>query len=144
MGRWRWMGAVALAAAGTVVSPVAAAPDPAATVETADETELRPCRGMPEVLCGTLTRPLDPVDPDAGTIDIGFELHPSRTGVAEGTIVTVEGGPGYSSTASRDWYLELYAEGRLTLSWNDYDMAATATVSGSVDGEAVELTMPAP
>lgn len=36
------------------------------------------------------------------------------------------------------------AEGRLALSWNDYDMAAVATVSGTIDGEAVELTMPAP
>ncbi|MDQ3781725.1 MAG: hypothetical protein M3349_02150, partial [Actinomycetota bacterium] len=36
------------------------------------------------------------------------------------------------------------AEGRLALAWNDYDMAATATVSGTIDGEAVELTMPAP
>ncbi|MDQ3781446.1 MAG: alpha/beta hydrolase, partial [Actinomycetota bacterium] len=108
MGRWRWMGAVVLAVVGTVGSPVAAAPESAATVDTADETELRPCRGMPQVLCGTLTRLLDPADPHAGTIDIGFELHPARSGGSEGTIVTVEGGPGYSSTASRDWFLELY------------------------------------
>ncbi len=36
------------------------------------------------------------------------------------------------------------ASGRLSVSWNDYDSYAEATVSGTVDGEAVDLTLPAP
>ena len=92
-----------LAVFGALASPVTAASAPDAATDG-----LRPCPGMRDVLCGTLTRPLDPADPGAGTIDIGFEVHPARTGTSLGTIVTVEGGPGYASTASRDWYLELY------------------------------------
>jgi pimeloyl-ACP methyl ester carboxylesterase len=62
------------------------------------------------VLCGTIPRLLDPEDPSGETIDINFELYPA---VDEGkpllgTIVAVEGGPGYASTASRDYYLELF------------------------------------
>jgi len=63
---------------------------------------------MRQVLCGSIIRPLDPSDPGAGTIEIGFHLYPARSGSAEGTIVAVEGGPGYASTASADWYLDLY------------------------------------
>ncbi len=36
------------------------------------------------------------------------------------------------------------ASGRLTVTWNDYDSPAEATVTGTVDGEAVDLTLPAP
>lgn len=36
------------------------------------------------------------------------------------------------------------ATGRLVITWNDYDHHAVATVTGTVDGEAVNLTMPAP
>ena len=36
------------------------------------------------------------------------------------------------------------ASGRLTLAWNDYDTHAVASVTGTVDGLAVDLTLPAP
>jgi pimeloyl-ACP methyl ester carboxylesterase len=54
---------------------------------------------------------LDPGDPDGATITIGFELHraTNHNKPALGTIVTVEGGPGYASTDSRDYYLDLFA-----------------------------------
>ena len=70
--------------------------------------KLKPCRDLSEVLCGSITRPLDPADPEAGTMKIGFQFYPARAGASEGTIVAVEGGPGYATTASADWYLELY------------------------------------
>jgi len=50
---------------------------------------------------------LDPTDPTLGTVDVGFELH-RALGETVGTIVAVEGGPGYSSTGSRDYYLDLF------------------------------------
>jgi hypothetical protein len=36
------------------------------------------------------------------------------------------------------------ASGRLTVAWTDYDTHAMATVSGTIDGEAVDLILPAP
>ena len=43
-------------------------------------------------------------------IEIGFEWHPrSDPGPAEGLLVAMEGGPGYATTASRDYYTELFA-----------------------------------
>jgi pimeloyl-ACP methyl ester carboxylesterase len=54
---------------------------------------------------------LDPREPDGATITIGFEFHraSNRNKPSLGTIVAVEGGPGYASTASRDYYLDLFA-----------------------------------
>ena len=45
-----------------------------------------------------------------GKIKIGFELHPrrDRSRPLLGTIVAVEGGPGYSSTDSRSWFIDLF------------------------------------
>lgn len=45
-----------------------------------------------------------------GTLGIRFELyrHDDRAEPPAGTIVAVEGGPGYATTASRDGYLELF------------------------------------
>jgi pimeloyl-ACP methyl ester carboxylesterase len=66
--------------------------------------------GIPGARCGTVRVALDPGDPAAGTIPIRFELHGHRDRArpALGTIVAVEGGPGYSTRASRDYYLELF------------------------------------
>jgi pimeloyl-ACP methyl ester carboxylesterase len=61
--------------------------------------------------CGSVVRPIDPNDASVGKITIGFEYYP-RTDVAHaslGTILPQEGGPGYSSTGTRDFYLALFA-----------------------------------
>ena len=57
-----------------------------------------------------MTVPLDRAHPDDRTIDIAFELyaHTDTTQPALDPIVAVEGGPGYSSRASRDYYLDLF------------------------------------
>jgi pimeloyl-ACP methyl ester carboxylesterase len=71
---------------------------------------LEPCEDMTDVHCGSITRLLDPTDPAGGKIDIAFELHPPTDSESPiGTIVAVEGGPGYSTTASRDYFIELFA-----------------------------------
>ena len=74
---------------------------------------LEPCPDMELAECGTITRLLDPNDPRVGIIDIAFELNlPSLAPEAPlGTIVAVEGGPGFSTTYSRDYYLELFLVG---------------------------------
>jgi pimeloyl-ACP methyl ester carboxylesterase len=74
------------------------------------DTALEPCVDVEGASCGTVERLLDPADPSAGTIDIAFEVHHARDTTASplGTIVAVEGGPGYPSTLSRDFFLDLF------------------------------------
>jgi pimeloyl-ACP methyl ester carboxylesterase len=67
---------------------------------------LDPCEDLDGAWCGTLRVPYDRADPAAGTIPINFEWYPAAD-AAFGTIVAMEGGPGYPSTGSRDYYLEL-------------------------------------
>ncbi len=84
------------------VMPAGARPDPG---------NLRPCRDAPDAWCGSVERPLDPADVAYGTIDVAFELYravDAGGAWSEGTIVAIEGGPGYSTRASRDYYLELF------------------------------------
>jgi pimeloyl-ACP methyl ester carboxylesterase len=59
--------------------------------------------------CGHVAVPLDRLAPAGDRIRIGFELYRRRDRLrpALGTIVAVEGGPGYSTTDSRDYFLEL-------------------------------------
>jgi pimeloyl-ACP methyl ester carboxylesterase len=74
-------------------------------------TRLSPCPDVPGARCGTIQRALDPRKPNGATITIGFEFHQAtnHNKPSLGTIVAVEGGPGYSSTGSRDYYLDLFA-----------------------------------
>jgi len=60
--------------------------------------------------CGAIVRPLDPGGSVAGRITIGFEYYPrrDRTLASLGTILPQEGGPGYSSTGTRDFYLAVF------------------------------------
>jgi len=77
--------------------------------QTGDERERPPAveRTAQRVVKGAITRLLDPADPTAGKLRIGYELHRS-TDPATGTILAIEGGPGYSTTASRAYYLDLF------------------------------------
>lgn len=61
--------------------------------------------------CGAIERPLDPSGAVAGRITVGFEFYPrrDRSLASLGTILPQEGGPGYSSTGTRDFYLALFA-----------------------------------
>jgi pimeloyl-ACP methyl ester carboxylesterase len=75
---------------------------------TVGRLRLDPCEEVDGAWCGSLRVPFDRADPAAGTIRINFEWYPATQAPA-GTVVAVEGGPGYPSTGSRDWYLELFA-----------------------------------
>ena len=60
--------------------------------------------------CGSITRPIDPQGLTPGDLTVGFEYYP-RSDVAQprlGTILPQEGGPGYSSTGTRDYYLAIF------------------------------------
>ena len=99
--RMTWL---ALALAGA--APAAASAAPVAT--------FHPCADAPApARCGSVQVPLDrrgdrPAA-DPRTLQIEFELYPRRRAdrPSLGTIVDAEGGPGYSTTDSRDYYLEL-------------------------------------
>jgi pimeloyl-ACP methyl ester carboxylesterase len=60
--------------------------------------------------CGSITRKIDPSGVTPGNLTVGFEYYP-RSDVAHprlGTILPQEGGPGYSSTGTRDYYLAIF------------------------------------
>jgi pimeloyl-ACP methyl ester carboxylesterase len=59
--------------------------------------------------CGHVRVPLDRLAPAGAKIGIGFELYRrrDRSRPALGTIVAVEGGPGYATTDSRSYFLPL-------------------------------------
>jgi pimeloyl-ACP methyl ester carboxylesterase len=61
--------------------------------------------------CGAVRVPLDPAHQVAGSIDIAIAWlrHSNQSRRSDGTIVAVEGGPGYPSIGSRALYRGLYA-----------------------------------
>jgi pimeloyl-ACP methyl ester carboxylesterase len=63
-----------------------------------------------DAYCGGIVVPLDRTGVKKGKTDVRFEYYP-RTDLSrpsQGTIVAIEGGPGFSTTDSRDFYLELF------------------------------------
>ena len=96
---------IALGCAVLVASPtssIATTPVPARL--------LTPCPNVSGALCGTLSLPLDRTHKVPGRIGIRIELHPrtDRSLPSLGTIVAVQGGPGYDTRGYRDSYLGLF------------------------------------
>jgi pimeloyl-ACP methyl ester carboxylesterase len=79
-------------------------------VASSRAVDLRACPHIDGAECGFIQVPLDPRDPALGTTDVGFLRYPRRRQdlPSLGTIVAVEGGPGYSTIASRWYYRDLY------------------------------------
>ncbi|MGK9170567.1 alpha/beta hydrolase [Inquilinus limosus] len=106
-----WLAAALLAASGAVAQEQAPPPAeaPAATLQVGSLT-LTACQPDFGGFCGRITRPLDPAGALPGTVTIGFEYYPRRDidQPAEGVILAQEGGPGYSSTGTREGYLKLF------------------------------------
>ncbi|RAG86874.1 hypothetical protein DN069_04260 [Streptacidiphilus pinicola] len=67
---------------------------------------LSACETGPTGWCGKVSEPLDRTDPASPTLGIGFEWYPA-TGSPQGTVVAVDGGPGWGSSNSRSAYLGL-------------------------------------
>jgi pimeloyl-ACP methyl ester carboxylesterase len=109
--RRSWFVPVLLAAAISAFGPA-----PAAAAQEEEEPGrlavgrllLDPCEDVEGAWCGSLPVPFDRANPAAGTIRIAFEWYPAELDPV-GTIVAAEGGPGYPSTGSRHYYLELFA-----------------------------------
>ena len=77
---------------------------------TVGSATLTKCSKKVSYYCADITRPLDPSGAVSGTISIHYEWYPHTNSTpATGTIVAIEGGPGYGSTDSRDYYLGAFA-----------------------------------
>ncbi len=89
--------------------------------------------------CGSIERPIDPSGKVAGTIPVGFEYYPhtARAKSSLGPIVPQEGGPGYSTTGSRDFYLSLFDPLRDRRDVVLIDKRGTG-LSGAVDCEGLQ------
>ncbi|MFB7633508.1 alpha/beta fold hydrolase [Streptomyces sp. NPDC056149] len=68
--------------------------------------QLLPCPDDPTGWCGSAALPLDRRAPDSPTIDIGFEWVPA-TAQPQGTVVVVDGGPGWATHHSHESYLKM-------------------------------------
>ena len=95
------------------ITAVGLAPTVAVAQEEDDQLvvgrlRLDPCEDLDGAWCGKLRVPFDRADPAAGTIPVNFEWYPAEQAPV-GTMVAMEGGPGYPSTGSRDYYIELFA-----------------------------------
>jgi pimeloyl-ACP methyl ester carboxylesterase len=105
---------VALATSGLMVLCVA----PGANAATAGHlapaairvggVRLKQCGTAPLAYCGSIKVPLDYSSKASPDISIGFELlPPTEAKVATGTILAVEGGPGFASTGSEPLYVAM-------------------------------------
>jgi len=84
-----------------------------AVAEEIDRSELTSCGRLPAVegfRCGSLEVPKFLADPERGSFEIGFAVRRRDEGdsPAEGTIVAVEGGPGYASTGTANAFVKLF------------------------------------
>ena len=78
---------------------------------TVGSLTLTHCIGEYDGYCGSITQPLDRHGNLPGTITVGFEFYPHTDAdtPSQGVIMAQEGGPGYSTTGSRDGYVRLLA-----------------------------------
>ena len=72
--------------------------------------DLRPCNVMRDAWCGSITRPWDSSGRVPGAFKVGFAWIPASSGRSIGTLVPHEGGPGYSTTGSGEWFAEMYGD----------------------------------
>ena len=115
MARWgttRRAGALLTAGAMVLLGLTAAASahaSPRARTTGIGTTQLTRCHlgaGRP-TWCGSLRVPLDYTDPAAPRIKVGFGWLPSRRR-SVGTLVAMEGGPGYPSTGTAGDFAAMY------------------------------------
>ena len=105
----RLVSALAVLLAFCALDARLAAAAPPATI-TVGSLTLKSCHAVYGGYCGSIKRPLDPTGAVAGSINIGFEYYPrfDQGHASLGTLLPQEGGPGYSSTGTRDAYLNIY------------------------------------
>jgi pimeloyl-ACP methyl ester carboxylesterase len=110
---------------------------------TVGSVELTYCNSTYTGYCGSIARPLDPTGTVSGTISIGFEYYPRRdqSRPAIGTILPQEGGPGYSSTGTRDAYINVFNALRDRRDIVIIDKRGTGT-SGAINCPAIQTGNP--
>jgi pimeloyl-ACP methyl ester carboxylesterase len=141
------LAAAALAAVLAVAgAPAAEAAHPrragAASLRVGTQTLTR-CAAHPLAYCGTLAVPLDRSSPASPQIGIAFRFYPATSAPAQGTVVPVEGGPGYPSIESVSYssgggpagYAPMY--GSLLEHWN------LLAIDNRGTGESAGLRCPA-
>jgi pimeloyl-ACP methyl ester carboxylesterase len=86
-----------------LVTVLGAAPALATAASDPSRPKLQPCDvGLPRPFrCGHITVPMRRADPALGTTKVAFAVRPrsDRKNPSQGTIVAMDGGPGYGSTA---------------------------------------------
>jgi pimeloyl-ACP methyl ester carboxylesterase len=119
----------------------AAAPPPRRI--TVGSLTLKYCNSDYDGYCGQLKRPLDPTGAVKGTITIGFEYYPrfDQSTAARGTLLPQEGGPGYSTTGTRDAYLNVFGALREDRDVLMIDKRGTGT-SGAIDCRELQMGDP--
>jgi pimeloyl-ACP methyl ester carboxylesterase len=101
------------------------------------------CRDTPAgTRCGSIAVPLDRTGATRGRLRIFFERYPrrDRRRPSLGTMLAIEGGPGFSTTDSRDFYLELLRPLRARRDLLLVDLRGTGR-SGALDCPALSLTI---
>ncbi|MEK6328177.1 MAG: alpha/beta fold hydrolase [Actinomycetota bacterium] len=87
--------------------------EPAYRVPSLKLEDLHPCKSVPtppKMLCGAIKVPFERRDPSLGKTRVGFavRLRDDRDRPSLGTIVAVEGGPGYASSWTARSYANLF------------------------------------
>lgn len=108
-----WIGGLLIGLIALPGVPAQAAPSGSPDGSRNHGVEPRPIservpKAKDEPVVGHIRRALDPNDPGAGRIRIGYEFYPADYGHARRTILAIEGGPGYATTGGRDYYLQLF------------------------------------
>jgi pimeloyl-ACP methyl ester carboxylesterase len=100
--------AAAAARPRSPASPEAAATAAPATIVVGSQTLTR-CGASPLAYCGALAAPLDYALPAGPRIRIAYRWYPASAAAPTGTVVPVEGGPGYPSIGSvQEGYAPMY------------------------------------
>ncbi|HEY6643343.1 hypothetical protein [Povalibacter sp.] len=125
-----------------LVSVVAYAAPPERTIPVGALT-LDYCNTDYTGYCGSIRRALDPTGAVRGSITIGFEYCPrfDQSRPALGTLLPQEGGPGYSTTGTRDAYLNIFGSLRNQRDILIIDKRGTGT-SGAVNCPEIQTGDP--
>jgi pimeloyl-ACP methyl ester carboxylesterase len=97
------LAAAAVLPALLLTAPLAAAAPSTLTLGT---QKLTLCKKAPVAYCGRFTVPLDYGSPEGPLLHLAYEFYPAtevKISEAKGTVVPVEGGPGYGSTGSVEY-----------------------------------------
>lgn len=109
-----WAAGILLASLTLGVFPVAAQaavmpPETGSPTLHVGSLTLVPC---PQILggawCTHVARPWDPSGKVPGSVSVGVAFVPARAGAAIGTVVPLQGGPGYSTSSDAYSYAEMY------------------------------------